>query len=413
MKPITISLSPNTESDDVRLAWRVLLQPRLWRNTDIIARLEQQLSAKLNQRSVILSSSGRSALYTLLQAYGIGRGDEVILQAFTCIAVPAAIQWTGAKPVYTDIAPATYNLDPACVRQAVTRQTKAIIVQHTFGIPGPIDELRSLTNEHNILLIEDCAHALGATYHGQPVGTFGDAAILSFGRDKTISSIFGGAIVSADANVITKARELQSKLRQPPLLWIKQQLVHPILINLILPLYFKAHIGKALLVLFQQLGFLSKVVDATEKQGRQPPHLSYQMPGALAYLLQNQLAKLDRYSEHRRRLAKTYRTALEKKYPKTILPTPFPDTNPSWLRFPVLVDNPERLHAKAKEHHILLGNWYDSPLAPADCNLETFGYRPGSCPKAEATARQIINLPTHPSLTEQQAQVVIGLLAKN
>lgn len=406
---IATSLSPNTEADDVALAWKILFQPWLWRNANIISQAEQQLSRHLNHHPVVLTSSGRSALFTLLKAYDIGAGDEVIIQAFTCLAVPAPIKWTGATPVYADITPPTYNLDPADVRRKITNKTKAIIVQHTFGLPGPVDELRQIANQHNLILIEDCAHALGATYHSQPVGTLGDAAFFSFGRDKTLSCVFGGAISSKDTNVITRARKLQSEFKNPPLIWIKQQLLHPILFSFILPFYFQANIGKALLVAFQKLSFLSKAVEPQEKLGGQPKHLDYRFPGALAYLLQNQLAKLERYPAHRRRLAHTYQTALAS-HPG--LPHPLNDTQPSWLRFPLLVENPDKIHQAAKQQHILLGDWYNSPLAPSDCDLESFNYQPGSCPRAEKASQQIINLPTYPRMTNEEAHRVIKLVTQ-
>ena len=120
----------------------------------------------------------------------IGEGDEVLVQAFTCVAVPNSVLWAQATPVYADI-DATLNIDPIDVEKKITNRTKAIIVQHTFGIPADMDALVALAKKHNILLIEDCAHSLGATYKGKKVGTFGDAAFFSFGRDKVVSSVFG------------------------------------------------------------------------------------------------------------------------------------------------------------------------------------------------------------------------------
>lgn len=403
----TISLSPNTEADDVRLSLRMLFKPWLWRQEKIIPEAEQQLSRHLNHHPVVLTSSGRAALFALLKAYNIGTGDEVIIQAFTCLAVPAPIKWTGATPVYTDIIPQTYNLDPADVLRKITNKTKAIIVQHTFGIPGPINELKKLAEKNNLILIEDCAHALGATYHGQSVGTLTDAAFFSFGRDKTLSSIFGGAVSSNDKNIINRVRKIQSELKAPPLIWIKQQLMHPILFSILLPLYFKANIGKVLLVAFQRLGFLSKAVEPQEKIGDPPGHLDYKFSGALAYLLVNQLAKLERYTVHRRRLSHTFQTALAS-HPG--LPKPIDDTNPAWLRFPLLVGVPKELHHKAKKQQILLGDWYNSPLAPGDCHLESFDYHPGSCPQAEKVSKRIINLPTHPRMTDEEIHKIIKLI---
>src|SRR5687768_2986379 len=122
-RPIAISLSPNTEPDDVRRAWHALLHPKIWEDSQLVLQAEKMLeewfagpaprsSAQAERSGVALTSSGRQALLRTLQAFNIGPGDEVILQAFTCIAVPEAILWTGAKPVYADITSDTYNIDP-------------------------------------------------------------------------------------------------------------------------------------------------------------------------------------------------------------------------------------------------------------------------------------------------------------
>jgi len=407
MRPIAISLSPNTEPDDIRLAWKVLLSPWRWTGGDMVSQVEQQLSRKLNHYAVVLTSSGRSALKALLTAYGIGAGDEVIIQAFTCLAVPSAIKWTGATPIYADIIPQTYNLDAADVSRKITNRTKAIIVQHTFGIPGPLDELRQIARKGGLILIEDCAHALGTTYHGQAIGTLGDAAFFSFGRDKTLSCVFGGAIASPDTKLINKIKQQQCQLPNPPLIWIKQQLLHPILFSFILPVYFRANLGKIMLVASQRLGLLSRAVAPEEKVGGQPKHIAYRFPNALAYLLANQLTKLERYTNHRQRIARTYQTALAS-HPG--LPHTPDNTQPAWLRFPLLVDNPRQWHNQAERQHILLGDWYNSPLAPMDCHLPAFDYKLGSCPQAENTARKIINLPTHPRLTNEDVYRVIKLV---
>ena len=239
------------------------------------------------------------------------------------------------------------------------------------------------------------------------MGTHGHAAIFSFGRDKALSSVFGGAISSRDNHIINKTRELQKKLKDPPLIWIKQQLFHPILFRWLMPLYFTGQIGKAMLVGFQKLHLLSKAVTAEEKRGEKPNHISYRFSGALAYVLQHQLTKLDRYTARRRAIAKTYRDALPEHQG---IAKPLPNSEPSWLRFPLLVENPKELHRTSRQQQILLGDWYNTPLAPIDCNLSAFNYTWGDCPKAEAVAKQIINLPTYPRLTDKQVKKVIKLV---
>ncbi|MGI0148096.1 MAG: DegT/DnrJ/EryC1/StrS family aminotransferase, partial [Thermoplasmata archaeon] len=122
---------------------------------------------------------GRVALYAILRTLEIGHEDEVILPAFTCVVVPNAVRFAGATPVYADIVPGGYNLDPAGVERAVTPRTRAIIVQHTFGIPADLDPLLEIARRHGLAVIEDCAHSLGSEYRERGVGTFGLAAFFS------------------------------------------------------------------------------------------------------------------------------------------------------------------------------------------------------------------------------------------
>lgn len=115
----------------------------------------------------------------------------MILQAYTCVSVSNAIIATGAKPIYVDIDAQTLNINPQLIEKHITQKTKAIIVQHTFGIPADIHAIQSIVKKHQLFFIEDCAHALGAQYKEKMVGSFGDIAVYSFGRDKVISSVNG------------------------------------------------------------------------------------------------------------------------------------------------------------------------------------------------------------------------------
>lgn len=387
-RPIAISLSPNTEPDDIQCAREVLSNPASWQDETILENLTEDISGLFGGRPVTLTSSGRQALWLLLKDSKISAGDEVIIQAFTCIAVPAAIIWAGAQPVYADIKQETFNFDPDDVRKKITSKTRAIIIQHTFGIPGPIDELKIIAQEHNILLIEDCAHALGVMYQGKLLGTFGDAAFLSFGRDKMLSCVFGGAIIG---------RVVQNDLPWPPKRWVKQQLTHPILFSKIIPWYFLAGLGKITLVAAQQFGLLSKAVTPEEKLGQQPDHLNYRLSAALAHLLQLQLKKLERYTARRHQITKQYQAV-------------FGGYGGALLRYPLLRENAAEILRAAREKKMLFGDWYNSPLAPADANPRIFGYETGMFPQAEHAAKHVLNLPTYPAMTDEQVRHVINFV---
>ncbi len=404
-KTIAISLSPNTTPADAQKAWEILHLTSLWRDAAILPKIAQKISQRFDNRFVALTSSGRQALYDILKAANIGKGDEVIIQAFTCIAVPEPIIWTGAKPIYADIKEGTYNIDPESVRQNITKNTKAIIIQHTFGIPGPIEEVKQIAKDHNILLIEDLAHGLGGKYNGQSLGTFGDVAFLSFGRDKTISSIFGGAVISQNRGLIEKIQQAADSRPYPPSKWVFQQLIHPVLFTFIVPNYFRFSIGKITLVLAQKIGLLSKAVATKERTGKKPEHFFYKYSPALAHLLSLQLDQLDTFTKHRQKTVEKYIAQI--KGADMTIPA---NSNPAWLRFPLQVGSPKDILLAARDEHMLLGDWYDASLVPSNCNLESFHYTPGMCPVAEKTGKQVINLPTHPRLTDDDVIRVINFM---
>ena len=421
-RPIAISLSPNTEPDDIAAAWRSLLTPWRWRDTSGFGELEQQIGQSFVTDTIrqgdqvpgaVLTSSGRSALYATLKALELEEGDEVIVQAFTCLAVPAAVKWAGAQPVFADVIEETYNLDPESVRARITPRTKALLVQHTFGIPAGITALKKIADEHNLVLIEDLAHALGGRIEGKALGLHGDVAILSFGRDKTISSVFGGAVVSQNEQLIAKVRAQQEQLPLPSLWWSKQQLLHPILMSAIVPLYFVAGIGKAFLVACQRLGLLSYAVSPAEKQGGTARLINQRFAPALAPLLTKQLKKLPAFTEHRRRVASRYLEGLETAQPRLSRLTQVRDDAP-WLRFPLRVANAAQTGKKLRSKQLLFGDWYSTPVTPCSLEHETVsGYQPGSCPVAEKLSRTTINLPTYPLLYEADVEHVISVIKKS
>ncbi len=408
MQPILISLSPNTEKDDVLLAWKMLLKPGLWHDGSVAQRVESVLSGYFGGCGVVAVSSGRVAIFRTLQAYGIGSGDEVIIQAFTCLAVAAPIKWCGAEPVYADINPRDYNFDVRDVQNKITSHTKAIIVQHTFGIPGPVNEIIDIARKNNIVVIEDLAHGLGAKAQGQVLGTFGDVAILSFGRDKTISCIFGGAVVSRDRDLIKKIRQQQEQLKFPPGWWVAQQLFHPLAMSVIIPYYYQYKAGKVLLVAAQKRRLLSLAVTAKEKIGRQPSFVQWRCSPVLLFLLENQLKKLDRFLTKRRRIARQYAEALTPGlWTNELL------ANAGWIRFPMKMPKARKALKLAREHQIMLGDWYAQPIMPALAGREDItGYAPGSCPAAEEASRTTVNLPTHINMSDEDVDRVIEFIRK-
>jgi len=405
MVPITTGLSPNTEKDDYIRAWKMLFSPWLWKKGNSYGEVLDWLGSFFGTRNIYLFSSGRSALTAIFHAFGIGKKDEVIVQAFTCMVVANAICFSGATPVYVDI-DATLNIDPNDLIQKITSRTKAIVVQHTFGVPADMEAIVAIAKKYHIYVIEDCAHAFGATYKGKKVGTIGDAAIFSFGRDKVLSSVYGGAALIRDKwTLAKKAMEKQIRLLPyPSVFWIAQQLMHPITMSIVLPLY-NTGIGKALLFAFQKLRFVSYPVGKKELHGIKINPYMMQYPNALAALLVGQLAKFSRYAEMREETVAFYKRLLAKK--KTIIIPP--DMKGSiCLRYTILVDNPRYIYTICKKQEVILGNWYHNVIDPQGSDFTKACYRIGSCPNAEKYAKQSLNLPTR--LTSEQRKHMANVL---
>lgn len=400
-RPIAISLSPNAEPDDVFLALKTLFSPWIWQQDKYVKKLEADFEDLHPGYKALAFNSGRSSLLIILKSLELDPGDEVIIQAFTCVSVPDAVLWAGLKPKYADIGK-DYNLNLETIKKVVSPKTRAIIVQNTFGIPTEIDSIKTYCKEHQIILIEDCAHAMGLSYSGGiQAGHAGDVALFSFGRDKILSSVFGGLVLTKNKALYTQIQKQKSQIGRPSGLWIFQQLLHPILFSLILPFY-NSGFGKLMLVLFQKLHLLSRAVYPSEKRGEKPKCFPLQLGGAQAILASHQLNKLSRYNKHRQQIAQLYFNSLS----KTNIQLPADKPGSVWLRFPIVTPDAKSLFQFAKSKGILLGDWYKGIIMPA-IDLRKVSYTKGSCPIAEQLADNTINLPTYPLLTKGDAQKVV------
>ena len=399
-KPVSISLSPNTEVDDVNLAWRLLFEPERWKAGKETKELEEKFKKYLGVRHAFSFNSGRSSLMAVLDALELEKGSEVLLQAFTCNAAANPIIWAGLKPVYVDCNN-NYNIDIEDLKKKITQKSRVVMVQHTFGLPVDMDEIISICRENNLILIEDCAHALGAEYHGKLVGTLGKAAFFSFSRDKIISCVYGGMAVTNDEKLAKKMESFQENSGYPAHLWIEQQLLHPVLMNrLILPIYSVG--GKYKLVALQQLRVLSKAIHWKEKRGEKPDYFPRRLPNALAILALNQFAKLERFAAHRKLLADYYYRELADT--TLSMPPRRDDRVQTFLRFTVRHNDAHQIIAKAWRQNLLIGDWYTSPVMPNDTRLDKLEYVTGSCPEAERFSRATFNLPTHINISPEDAE---------
>ncbi|MDO8512243.1 MAG: DegT/DnrJ/EryC1/StrS family aminotransferase [bacterium] len=394
---IAISLAPNFETKDALLALKQLFLPWRWRKGTANQRLVAKLQAILGRKEIYTVNSARWGLYLLLQNLRLEKDTEVLLQAFTCVSVPGPVLWNNLKPVYVDILERELTMDPLDLERKITAKSRVIIVQHTFGIPARMDEIMTIAKKHNLIVIEDCAHTLGGKHRDKLLGTIGDASIFSFGRDKAISSVFGGAIMVNNQKVFTSIKSAVAELPLSKNGWVLQQLMHPILFELIIkPLYFTAQIGKIKLVFAQKVGLLSKAIASHEKSGGKPAFECAKLSNALAELACFQLSRLEAFNARRREIVEIYNKELHQ--------SGF--DGQSLLRYPIFVDEPRKLLLAARKEKILLGDWYEV-IAPKDTDLKAVQYVAGSCPVAESVAKREINLPTYYTLKNSDLKKIV------
>ncbi len=408
LKPISISLSPNTEKDDILLAFKLFFQPWKWKEGKETGLLENEFKKYLGAKYAFSFNSGRSSLMAILNSLKLREGDEVLLQAFTCNAAANPVIWSGLKPVFVDCNEGNFNIDTEDLKKKIGKNSKVVMVQHTFGLPANMDEILEICRQNNLILIEDCAHSLGAEYNDKKVGTFGKAAFFSFSRDKIISSVYGGLIVTDDDELAKRIDNYRQTIGYPSMFWIKQQLLHPVLMNwLVLPTY--SVLGKYLLILFQWFRILSKAVHWKEKRGLKPGYFPKRLPRAMAILALNQFKKLERFNSHRKEIAEFYAERLMGS--KYEMPEIIKGEN-IFLRFSVKNLQAHKIIKKAWRNNLLIGDWYTTPIAPHDTRLDKIGYKIGSCPKAEKLAKIVLNLPTHINISKKEAGKIIEFLKK-
>ncbi len=409
-KPISISLSPNVEKDDVKIALNLIIRPWLWKKGRAVGELENEFKKYLGVKYAFSFNSGRSAFFAILKSLKLSGDDEILIQALTCNAVPNPIMWAGLKPVYIDCRKDDFNIDAEELSAKINTRTRAVVVQHTFGMPADMDKVRAICGANNLILIEDCAHSLGAEYDGVKVGSHSKAAFFSFSRDKIISSVYGGMAVTNDDETGKNLAQMQKDFGNPSACWIQQQLWHPVLLNyLILPLYNLLDLGKVFLVLSQWLHILSKAVSLKEKQGQRPDYFPKAMPNAIAIMALNQFNKMKKFNDHRQKISDFYYENL--KDTKFVLPEKFENRRSTFLRFTVKHPKAHDIIYEAwHKQNILLGDWYTTPIAPFDTKIEEMHYEKGMCPIAEGLAKITLNLPTHINISMKNAERIVNFL---
>jgi dTDP-4-amino-4,6-dideoxygalactose transaminase len=330
-----------------------------------VAAFEKEFAAFCGARHCIGCNSGTSALHIAMRLLNVGPGDEVITTPFTFIATSWAISYVGARPVYVDIEPETFNMNPAVVEAAITPRTKAVLPVHLYGHPFDAAPLLEICKKHNLPLVEDAAQAHGAKYRGRNVGTLGDMAAFSFYPAKNLGACGeGGALVCENDALATRARSLREH-------------------------------------------------GSTRRYHHDEVGYNYRLEGIQGAVLRVKLPHLARWTAERRRVAQRYLELLADT--PLWLPREADYAESAYHLFTVRHPDRDALKTHLEAHQIGCAVHYPMPLHLQKC-YQWLGCGEGAFPEAEQAARECLSIPLYPELTDEQivrvAEVIKGFFAK-
>jgi len=405
-KIITSSFFTTTNKYSFRDVWKYIFK---FGKKNYVSKVEKTMADYLDiQKTNIVSFyNARSALYHGLKLLWLQEGDEVIIQAYTCVSVPNSIVNAGIKPVYVDV-DQSLNMDPNLIKAKITDKTKAIMVQHTFGNPADLDAIKKICEQHNLYLIEDCAHSLWAEYKWKKVWTFGDISFFSLGRDKVISSVNGWILIINHPQLIDAKSKIEAELKNVPKKLVRKNMFYLLVSYLSYKTYSFFELGKVIIYLARRWKLIPEILSKKEKSCHDTTFF-YKFPNALAYVILGELERLDKYNKKRIQIAKNYRSRLIVDSEQWTVSV-WVDSKMIFLRYPLFVVNPEERMRKAKQNNILLGNRYQQIIAPEKVDYAKAMYIQWSCPNAEMLASRTINLPCHPNLTSKDVEKVIEFI---
>jgi dTDP-4-amino-4,6-dideoxygalactose transaminase len=344
---------------DVRSAIDAVLDSGQFIGGPAVAELERAVEERYGIAHAVAVSSGTDAILCVLMALGIGPGDEVIVPSFTFFATAGCVARVGARPVFVDIDPRTFNLDASKIEAAVTPRTKAIIPVHLYGQCAEMDPICETARRHGLTVIEDAAQAIGAQYKGRFAGTLGNAAVLSFYPTKNLGGFGeGGMILTADEELAAMARQLRTHGESAR--------------------YCHDHVGG-----------------------------NFRLDTMKAAILRVKLNHLDDFTRRRCENAARYNALLA----NAPVVTPFV---PAYQRhvyhqYTILCNQRDRLKAFLAERGVSTAVYYPVPLHLQEC-FKPLGYRPGSLPVTEEVCGRVLSLPCHPVLRTDDLEYVAACI---
>ena len=370
---------------------------------------EKNVKSFFNNEVKFLHSywKARVGLYALLRAMNVKESDEVILPAFTCVVVPNAILYLGAKPVYVDINPETYNVDANRLEEAITDQTKVIICQNTYGLSTDLGQINKLAQENGLFTIEDCTHGFGGTYNDVPNGLSCDAAIYSTQWNKPFSTGIGGFVVAKDEKIAKSLSVLNEELVSPSVL----ELINLKFLYFVRRYLIKEYTYWTLVRFYRWLSSRNIVVGSSSGE----EITSVEMPAdyfkAFSRVQAKEglrtLPKLKDDLVKRKETAECY-TSFLKQLGKNHVDGGLFD-NHSFLKYPLLVNQREEFMRLAEKNQIEMGDWFISPLHPVEGDLSPWKLDREKFPVANYISSHVVNLPTTPTDLDK----VLTFLAKH
>jgi dTDP-4-amino-4,6-dideoxygalactose transaminase len=325
-----------------------------------VGELEEGIARLCDQKHAVAVSSGTDALVCSMMGLGVGAGDEVVTTPFTFFATAGSIVRLGAKPVFVDIEPDTFNIDPQLIEKAVTGKTKAVIVVHLFGQCAEMDSIRDVTARcGNIPVIEDAAQAIGATHRDRPAGSLGLAATFSFYPTKNLGGFGeGGMILTGDEDLAQRCRLMRNH--------------------------------------GQSSGYYHEFVGG-----------NFRLDTMKAAVLLAKLEHLEQFQVRRQGNAADYDRLLAEVPVQTPVVRPYHKC--VYHQYSILCDRRDELMAHLKAQGIGSGIYYPVPLHLQPCFAD-LGYRKGDLPVSETTADRILSLPVHPMLSAADVEQVAGAI---
>src|SRR5699024_4902419 len=348
--------------DDILKEMKTILQSGQYILGENVDALEQEIANRLGVTEAIGVGNGTDALVLTLDAYGIGKGDEVITTPYSFFATAEAITRVGATPIFADVDRETFNLDPNKVEEKVTAKTKAILPVHLFGQPAEMDKINAIAAEHALVVIEDACQAFGATYKGRQIGALGDAACFSFFPTKNLPTMGdGGVITTSDTDLAKRLRTL------------------------------RAH-GSYKKYYHHEIGYNSRLDEI---------HAAIILIG---------LKHLDDWNEQRRELAKRYKNNLQ--YISNLkIPQIMEDVTHVFHLYCIESEKRDELAEQLSNESIQTGIYYPRCIHLQKA-YKTLGYQTGDFPIAESLSRRLLAIPLYPGLSFKNQDKVIFALKK-